>query len=330
MINIAFAGFRHAHILALYDAVKQSDLVQLRGAFEENVETRLQMEKEKGITFNYDTYEALLADTSVDAVAIGDYYSIRGSRVIEALKAGKHVISDKPLCTEESEAKEIRRLCEEKNLTAYLMLDLRFDPSFFTAKKTIESGAVGEIMQIAFQGQHPLLYNERARWYFEEGKHGGVINDIAIHGIDIVRYMCGLSPEKVLAAKEWNAYAKEAPHFLDSGVFMCEMEGGSVLTADVSYASPDGMRYSMPTYWEFRIWGTEGMLTFSRNLPELTLYKKDSDHPETIHPTPAPKTMLEDFLDCIAKKEGTILTAKDTLDSTDITLKIRKESDKCK
>jgi predicted dehydrogenase len=206
------------------------------------------------------------------------------------------------------------------------MLDLRFDPAFCTAKALIERGEIGEIRQIAFQGQHPLLYNERARWYFEKGKHGGVINDIAIHGIDMIRYLCGLSPKKVLAAKEWNAYAEDAPHFLDSGVFMCETEGGAVVTADVSYASPNGMRYSMPTYWEFRIWGRGGMLTFGKNLQEITLYRADAAQGEKIEPQPIEKTMLRDFLDCIEKKGETILSTKEALEATDITLKIRKHA----
>ncbi len=323
MLNLAFAGFRHAHILALYETAIGSSFVRVVGAFEADAETRAAMERENGVKFTYDTYEQLLADPSVDAVAIGDYYSIRGSRVIAALKAGKHVISDKPLCTTEKEAKEIRRLAEEKGLALYLMLDLRFEPAFFTAKKLIENGAIGKIAQICFGGQHPLLYHERPRWYFEEGKHGGVINDIAIHGIDIIRYMCGFVPEKILAARTWNAYAEQAPHFFDSGVFMCEMEGGASLTADVSYSSPNGMRYAMPTYWEFRIFGLDGMLEVGRNLPNITLYKKNSAAPESITPTKNEKTMLEDFVDCIIGKKETVLTTAEALDATEHTLKIQ-------
>ena len=330
MLNLAFAGFRHGHILALYDTAKDSPLVNLCGAFEEDSETREAMACEKGISFRYETYEELLADPAVDAVAIGDYYSARGARVIAALKAGKHVIADKPLCTSLEEAKEIRRLAKETGRAVYLMLDLRFDGAFFTAKKIIESGAIGKVTAISFQGQHPLLYNERARWYFEEGKHGGTINDIAVHGIDIVRYTCGLVPKKILAARTWNAYATEAPHFLDSGVFMCEMEGGASLMADVSYASPDGMRYAMPTYWELRIFGLEGMLQFGRNLSEITLYKKESAVPEIIRRAAPEKTMLEDFIDCIQGKENTILTTAEVLDATEITLKIQRKADKCK
>lgn len=323
MLNLAFWGFRHAHILALYEKAKESPLVNLVGAYEADAETKEKMEKECGVCFTYDSCDALLADPKVDAVAIGDYYGARGKEVIAALKHGKHVIADKPLCTSMEEAKEIRRLSEEKNLTVYLMLDLRFDPSFNTAKKLIEAGEIGEVTQITFGGQHPLLYDSRPSWYFEEGKHGGVINDIAIHGVDIIRYMTGLSVRRTLAARTWNAYAQKCPDFLDSATFMCELENGAGVMADVSYASPDGMRYSMPTYWEFLIWGMDGMIRLGRNLSEIELYKKTNDAVIKLAHTPAPRTMLEDFVACIEGKKDTVLSSKETLDATEATLEIQ-------
>ncbi len=327
MIRIAFAGFRHSHILALYEAAKKSPLVEIVGAFEEDAETKEKMEREAGVVFTYASYDALLSDSRVDAVAIGDYYSIRGARVIGALSAGKHVIADKPLCTTEREAEEIAALAKKTGLCVYLMLDLRFDPRFVTVKRLISEGAFGKVTQIRFGGQHPLLRSERPAWYFEEGKHGGTINDIAIHGIDVIRYMCGLLPKRVCSARCWNAFAEDVPHFLDSAMFHCEMEGGAGLMADVSYASPNGMRYSFPYYWEFEIFGLGGVIRFGRNLPSIELYRKESDRAERIEPIPVEKTMIEDFVDCVSGKKDTIITTADVLAATEWTLKIQKASE---
>ena len=101
-MNIAFAGFRHDHIFGLYNSALAEAGVSVRGAFEEDDAARAVAE-EKGVAFTYPTYRALLDDAAVEIVAVGDYYGIRGRRVIEALKAGKHVICDKPLCTSLSE-----------------------------------------------------------------------------------------------------------------------------------------------------------------------------------------------------------------------------------
>ncbi len=327
MLRIAFAGFRHSHILALYAQAKESPLVEIVGAFEADEKTRERVAKENGVVFNYETYEDLLSDASVDAVAIGDYYSIRGARVIGALQSGKSVISDKPLCTTLAEAEEIERLSKEKDLAVYLMLDLRFDGRFEAVRRLIAEGAVGKIAQIRFGGQHPLLQSERPSWYFEEGKHGGVINDIAIHGIDIVSYMCGLLPKRVIGARCFNAFAEGVAHFLDCGSFMCELEGGAGLFADVSYASPNGMRYSFPYYWEFEIWGVDGMIRFGRNLPEIELYRKESECAEIIPPALVEKTMIEDFVEVLEKKGETVITTAQVMTSTQWTLKIQAASE---
>lgn len=327
MIRIAFAGFRHPHILMLYQAARESGEVEIVGAFEEDEEIREKMERECGVSFTYGSYAQLLADPAVDAVAVGDYYAVRGARIVGALKSGKHVISDKPLCTSLAEHGQIEALAENKGLCVYAMLDLRFDVRLRAAKRIVEEGRLGKLGQISFGGRHPLLYGERPAWYFEEGKYGGVLNDIAVHGLDIVSYICDQQPSRILFASCRNLFAAEVPHFKDSGVFACELSGGATLMADVSYSSPNGMRYAMPSYWEFDIFGTEGALRFGRNLPSLTLYKKDSDTPEKILPEPASKTMIEDFLDHIQKKSETVLSTKESLLATKWALKLQAYAD---
>src|SRR5699024_6132221 len=121
----------------------------------------------------------------------------------------------------------------------------------------------GEVHAIFFSGQHPLLYGSRPNWYFEEGKHGGTINDIAIHGIDFVEYITGLTPKKIIGARCWNAFATEVPEFEDCGQFMVELTNGAGLMADVSYAAPNSSGYSLPFYWRFTIWGMKGVMEFT-------------------------------------------------------------------
>ena len=200
MLNVAFAGFRHSHIFALYEDVKNHPGLELAGAFEDHAPTREQAAA-KGIDFNYDSLDAMLNDPKIDIIATGDYYGARGSVAIRALKAGTHVLADKPLCTRLQEVQEIRRLAAEKNLAVGIMLNLPDLPNFLTAQKAISEGLIGRINNIIFEGQHPLLYGSRPEWYYEPEMHGGVINDIAIHGIDLVRLFTGSDLETVIGAR---------------------------------------------------------------------------------------------------------------------------------
>ena len=320
-MNIAFAGFRHGHIYVLYRQAVENKDVNISYCFEENEEAKKAAE-EFGVVFNAKSYDEILNDESVDAVAIGDYYSKRGKLAIEALKHGKHIICDKPICTDLAELDEIEQLAKEKGLVVACMLDLRYMPQAGKVKELIEKGEIGDIHIASFTGQHCLDYGNRPGWYFEKGKHGGTINDIAIHGIDLIRYITGKDLTKVDCARVWNAFADKEPGFADSGQFMAQM-GSMAISADVSYAAPK-MRVMMPTYWNFYIWGSKGMINFRYSDNLVHVYKEEEtviecDGGEIKH--------LEDFIKTIDGEE-TIMETFDVLKSQRQVLEIQKEADK--
>lgn len=322
-INMAFAGFRHTHIYSLLGKVRKNENINVCGAWEDYEPDKKFAEENYGMEFTYNTYEELLEDRNIDAVAIGNYYQARGPMAIAALKAGKHVFVDKPLCMKLEEAEKIIKLQKETGLSVFVMLDLRYFPNMLTAKKLIDAGEIGEVNNISFDGQHPLSYETRAGWYFEEGKHGGTINDIGVHGVDLVRYFTGCEIEKINAARNWNKYAYNHPHFHDSGMFMYTLENGAGVMADVSYASPDGAGYSLPFYWEFKIWGTEGVITFSISTDGVTLYKKGIKEPVIIPKSEAECDYVEDFVREINGKKTKYLSTEECLKSALATLKIQ-------
>ena len=316
-MNIAFAGFRHSHIFPLYESAKTSDKFNLAGCFEADDATKKDIEKNNGIVCNFSSYEEILEDKNIQAVAIGDYYGKRGKMIIEALKHNKHVICDKPLCTSLDELDKIKDLSEQNNLKVCCMLDLRYMPQVKTVKKLIAEGEIGKIHIASITGQHPLNYGVRPMWYFEEGKHGGTINDIAIHGIDLLRFLTGKNLTHINCAKTWNAFADKEPEFKDSAQFMIEMENISVM-ADVSYAAPvfNGI---MPTYWNFKFWGDKGMISFSYCDSDIHIYK---DKETVISCEDTLITLLDDFYNEIMG-EVTLLNSEDILKSQEQVLKIQ-------
>lgn len=319
-MKIAFAGFRHSHIIGIYNTALKGGYVV--GCFEEDDTARKEMTDSLNIDFNFATYDELLSSDEVDTVAIGDYYGKRGKMVIAALKAGKHVICDKPMCTSLEELDQIEKLSKEKALKVAIMLDLRYWQQSIMAKELVEKGEIGKINMISFTGQHHLGYGSRPMWYFEEGKHGGTINDIGIHGIDVIRYITGKNLSKVEFKKEWNVYATKEPQFLDSAQFVADMEGTSVM-ADVSYAAP-ACNVLLPTYWEFRFWGDEGMLSYNLRDKSVTVYKGEEKVMK------CPEVEGDYFLDFIhdlekeIKGEKTILSAVDMIESQRQILTIQK------
>ena len=251
-LKILFHGFRHAHVNGLYRKVLASENFEIVGCIETNSEARAAAEKTLGARFSEKTYGEWLRE-SVDVVAVGDAYGDRGETVLKALAAGKHVIADKPICTDLAQLEKMRLLAREKGVKIACMLDLRYLPHVRKAKELLDEGSLGAVRNVSFNGQHYIDYPRRPTWYFEEGMHGGTINDLAIHGIDLVRVLTGLEFCRVDSARVWNAYATNHPQFRDSALFMARLSNGAGVLADTSYSTP-ALGMTLSTYWEFRFW----------------------------------------------------------------------------
>lgn len=272
----AFAGFRHGHIHGLYQRVAaDSGNHQILAACEEDAATRTQLAGRVAIT--HDSVDKMLAETNCDILAIGDYYARRGKLAIQGLKAGCHIMSDKPLCTSLDELEQISDLAAEKKRCIGCMLDLRDAPPFTTLKTVIDQGRIGTIQAIQIGGQHPLNRGVRPEWYFEPGKHGGTINDIAIHAFDLIPWLTGSAFNRVIAARCWNAMVSDAPHFRDAAQMMLALDNGCGVLGDVSYFSPSGAGYSLPAYWRITLWGEKGVLETSLTAENISLGAVQSD-----------------------------------------------------
>lgn len=325
-MNIAFAGLRHDHIFVLAKEVRENPATTLCGWWEEDADAR----KAASALFAepvYESYEALLADEQVQAVAIGDYYGVRGKRVIQALKAGKHVICDKPVCTSLEELDEIERLLDETGLKLGCMLDLRYEPALRHLALMVRKGMLGQIKTAAFTGQHPLNWGVRPGWYFEEGKHGGTFNDIAIHGVDAIGWITGSPWAKTLYARQWNAFAEHAPDFRDCAQCVGELANGANVMADVSYAAPSPKGFVTPAYWRFTLWGTGGFAECRYGDDTVTLMQTGDLQPVSVKASyPVTATCLTDFLKEI---EGfpTDFDPRSVLQSSRATLQLQRYAD---
>lgn len=322
-IKLLFNGFRHNHILALYHKAAASDMVEIAGCIETDAPAREAAQKSLGIRFSDRSYDQWLA-TDIDVVAVGNAYGDRAEVIIKALSAGKHVIADKPICTDWVQLKKIRQLARDKGLKIVGMLDLRYLPQSLEAKKILDSGRLGQIRNISFSGQHCIDYAHRPGWYFEEGMHGGTINDLAIHGVDLVRMLTGQEITKIDSARIWNSYAYLHPHFKDSAVFMARLENGAGVLADVSYSAPSQV-FSMPTYWEFRFWCEKGLLTFNYIDAAVTIYEEGTPEPITVNCPPATRDYLHELANEI---NGSAKATQNILKSTETVLLIQQAADK--
>jgi predicted dehydrogenase len=326
--RFAFAGFRHGHILDLLTGVEERPDAEVVACCEEDAATRTDLAAKGRVKVTHTDFAAMLRDVDCDVVAIGDYYAKRGAIALAALNAGKHILSDKPLCTTLAEQAEIDRIAAERKLVVGLQLDSRGYAALLKSREIIRSGEIGEVASIHVDGQHPLLLGTRPGWYFEVGKHGGTINDIGIHAFDFIPWMTGLKWREVTAARCWNAKAKDFPHFHDSAQLMAVLDNGAGVLADFSYLAPDALGYKLPHYWHLLVHGTRGLLETYLFSKEVTIIKDSSSEPE-IRPAGENRTRgyIGDYLRELRGEKPDDLTSADCLRASRLALEAQLKAD---
>jgi predicted dehydrogenase len=296
-LRFAFAGFRHPHIFALLEAVKNHPGCELVAACETDAPTRDELASTGAVEVTHASMELMLEEVCPDVVAIGDFYSARGGIALAALEAGCHVISDKPLCTSLGELKSIAAASSSQGLAIGCMLDLRENGLMRRLCEVARSGEIGDPCTISLFGQHPLRVGKRASWYFEPGKQGGTINDIGIHALDLAEWFTGREWESSISAREWNRKAVEFPFFGDCAQFHWLLSGGISVFTDVSYLAPDESGYALPQYWRVTVNGTKGVAETSYGASGVQVAEDKDSAVRLLNPLPADTgRYLENFL----------------------------------
>ena len=328
-LRMAFVGFRHGHIMGLYARAQESDEIEIVGACEEDGATRDSLASAGTVKVTHTDIDAMLDEVECDVVAICDYYAKRGAIAVKALERGRHVIADKPLCTRLEERDRIEELAAAGGLKVGCMLDLRDIGQYIGARELILGGEIGEVHAVSFGGQHPLSLGRRPAWYFEPGKHGGTINDIGVHAFDYIPWATGLRFSVVNAARCWNAFAADYPHFSGAAQMMLTMDNGCGVLGDVSYFAPDNIEYTFPFAWRMTFWGRKGVIELSCSAQKITLAAAGATELKLVDPPPGnPGGYLASYLaDLAGSPTENGLTTDSVLEAARVALTVQQAGD---
>ena len=295
--RVAFLGFRHGHVRDVYRRARERPDLEIVACSEEDAGVRAALEREGAVNVTHRSHRKLLETVDCDAVVVGAVFGERGAIIADALAAGRHVLTDKPACTAVAELDRIEELAREHGRAVGMMLEMRDAGVFIGMRRLVRDGVIGEVRAVAFGGQHPLLSATRPAWYHEEGCHGGTINDVAIHALDMIPWVTGLRFARVVAAREWQRGVPPGSHFRNAAQLIMVMENEAGVIGDVSYLSPDSHGYSLPLYWRFTVWGSGGVLETSLNAGEIRLFRDGDSSGTVLPPGPSdPGGYLESFL----------------------------------
>ena len=255
----------------------------------------------KAAPFGVRVWESLdhaLADPKVDAVYVGTPVFLHAPQTIQSLRAGKHVLCEKPMAMNEAEARAMLRAADqaadqakdERGKIFGVAYYRRCYPKVQRAKQLLAAGAIGKPV-LAELTSHAWFDGQGSRsWLVDPAQAGGgPLFDVASHRIDVLNFLFG-QPQRVAAQ-------------LSNVVHRYPVEDNA--TVMIEYA--DGVRGIVDVRWhskisrdECRIRGTDGEMELSPlNGPDLIYpgaHENLPPHANLHYP------MLENFVDAVEGK----------------------------
>ncbi len=153
--------------------------------------------KKHGIARVHETYDALIDDAEMDAVYNPLPNSLHAVWSIRALKAGKHVLCEKPVASNAEEAVQMASVAEETGLVLAEAFHYRYHPLAARIKEIVDSGELGTVRHYEAHFCIPLVLPGNIRYRYDLA--GGATMDLGCYTINLIRYLAGAEPEVVCA-----------------------------------------------------------------------------------------------------------------------------------
>ncbi|MFK7881407.1 Gfo/Idh/MocA family protein [Roseobacter sp.] len=143
----------------------------------------------------HSTYDALLADETVNAVYIPLPNHLHVEWSLKALKAGKHVLCEKPMTMQASEFDQLMAARDASGLLAAEAFMIVHHPQFVRAKKLLSEGAIGNLRHV--DAVFSYFNTDQSNIRNQSAAGGGGLPDIGVYTFGSVRYVTGQEPQSV-------------------------------------------------------------------------------------------------------------------------------------
>jgi len=207
-------------------------------------------------------YHTILADPTIDAVAICSSTDTHAHIVIEAAQAGKHIFCEKPIDLDLAKIDAALVTVEKAGVKLQIGFNRRFDPNFHRVRQMVAEGKIGEPQIIRITSRDPapppISYVKVS---------GGLFLDMTIHDFDMARYLTHSEVVEVYtAAGVMVDPAIGEAGDVDTAVITLRFANGAIGTIDNSRKAVYGYDQRV------EVFGSGGMLQAFNNTPDSHVY----------------------------------------------------------
>ena len=316
MINVGVIGVGNMgkHHARVYSELKECRLTAVSDIDEEKGK---KIAKQYNCTY-YKNFQDMLKD--VDAVSIAVPTVFHKAVALECIKAGKHVLIEKPIADTVENAKEIIEAAKRNRVKIAVGHVERFNPGVQRLKSMMKKGELGTITTVLAR---------RVGVFPPQIKDANVIIDLAVHDIDILNYLLGKMPTRI-HAEAGKALISRREDYAD---ILLKYDGINAFV-QVNWITPIKIR-------SLAITGTKGYAELNYVTQEFMLYKSKYERkfetfedivkfaePEIIRikvrKSEPLKEELKDFISCIKSNKQPLVSGEDGLKALELALDIVK------
>jgi UDP-N-acetylglucosamine 3-dehydrogenase len=305
VVGVGSMGQNHARIY--------SEMADLVGVFD------LDSKAGEGIARRFGTsYFSDLGDLlkEVDAISIATPTSVHHKVATQAIEAGVGMLVEKPFTGDPDRGEELCRRAEKEGLTLAVGLVERFNPAVSAAKEAMDESSFGDLISIS---------SRRVSSFPSRIRDVGVIMDLGIHDIDVIRHVTSREVKAVYAMG--GMYANE--RFEDHAAIFLELEGGKVGFIETNWLTPMKVRKVFMTCSESFVeldFIDQSLETSSSKLGEIDtanmfqLPLEFDRHKMSLRKEEPLKRELSDFLAAVKGGRDANVTGWDALADLDVCL----------
>jgi len=249
VIGVGAMGRNHARV---YWEMPEVELVGVADASSNQADAIAR----KFNTRAFSDYRRMLDETRPDAVTLATPTTTHHKVALEVIRRGIHLLVEKPIAYSIDESIDIMQAAEEEHIKLMVGHIERFNPAVLALKQHIIAGDLGRVLQLDARRQGP---------YPTRISDVGVVIDLAVHDVDIMRFVSGQEVERVFAETQFEIHAEKED--LVSAVL--RFSGGAVGTLNINWLTPTKIR-------ELTVLGSNGLFVVNYLTQDLMFYRNSA------------------------------------------------------
>ena len=291
VIGTGFWGKNHARV---YSELESTELVAICDV---NRERAKAVADQFGVKA-YTSSSRMLKNEKIEALSVCTWSTKLAEEALKALRAGKHVLVEKPMATYTKQAEKLLEVAEENDLHLTVGFLMRFIPGLQHIREAVESKKIGKLV---------CATARRVSQWPERIGDVGVVKDTAIHDIDVMRFISGEDPIGVYA----KTGSMKHRTFEDYAQIMLTYEDGKSAFIESNWLTPYKTRTLTVT-------GSDAIMRLDYMTQELWIEDpKENLQPRFPWKEPL-KCELQHFAECITEKKKPLITGVDGLKALQI------------